>query len=121
MKQFNLEEAKAGKPVCTRDGHSVRIICFNKKSSSYPIIALIDYNYVELETSYTNEGRYYFSDEKSCNDLFMVDEKHEGWINIYNMESSEPCLGNRIYATKEEAQKVAAPNVVDTIKIEWED
>lgn len=30
MKPFNLEEAKAGKPVCTRTGHDVRIICFDR-------------------------------------------------------------------------------------------
>lgn len=29
-KPFNLEEAKAGRPVCTRNGQEVRIICFNK-------------------------------------------------------------------------------------------
>ena len=30
-KPFNLEEAKAGRPVCTRNGQEVRIICFNAK------------------------------------------------------------------------------------------
>lgn len=30
MKPFNLEEAKAGKPVCNREGNDVRIICFDK-------------------------------------------------------------------------------------------
>lgn len=31
LKPFDLEAAKAGKPVCTRDGRKARIICFNAK------------------------------------------------------------------------------------------
>ena len=31
MKPFNLEEAKAGAPVCTRDGKDVVIIDYNYK------------------------------------------------------------------------------------------
>lgn len=33
MKPFNLEEAKAGKPVCTRDGRRVEIISFENPNS----------------------------------------------------------------------------------------
>lgn len=120
MKQFNLEEAKAGKPVCTRDGRQARIICFDKKSSYFPIVALVDVGNEELEVSYTNEGHYYSTIGESNNDLFMVGEHKEGWINIYNI-SSGPSLGYSIYSTKEEAQSVAAPNVTSTIKIEWDE
>ena len=31
LKPFDFEAAKAGKPVCTRDGRKVRIICFDAK------------------------------------------------------------------------------------------
>ena len=31
MNIFNLEKAKQGEPVITRDGKSVRIICFDRK------------------------------------------------------------------------------------------
>lgn len=62
FKPFNLEQAKAGKPVCTRVGHKARIICFNAKASGdYPIIALIeDVNNSIYETvcSFSNEGEY---------------------------------------------------------------
>jgi hypothetical protein len=40
MKPFNLEEAKAGKPVCTRDGKRVEIISFENPNSVYPILAI---------------------------------------------------------------------------------
>lgn len=41
MKPFDLEAAKAGKPVCTRDGRKARIICFDR-NWEYPIVALIE-------------------------------------------------------------------------------
>ena len=44
LKPFDLEAAKAGKPVCTRDGRKARIICFNAKRDA-PIIALVTTNY----------------------------------------------------------------------------
>lgn len=43
LKPFDLEAAKAGKPVCTRDGRKARIICWDKKGN-YPIVALIQEN-----------------------------------------------------------------------------
>lgn len=43
LKPFDLNAAKAGKPVCTRDGRKARIICFNTKTlCDYPIIALVE-------------------------------------------------------------------------------
>ena len=61
MKEFNLEEAKAGKPVCMMDGSKVRILCFDAKCD-FPIIALIEvnrmdgtiYEYVRL---YRDDGK----------------------------------------------------------------
>lgn len=34
MKNFDLEKAKAGYPVRTRDGHETRIICFDRKTTT---------------------------------------------------------------------------------------
>jgi hypothetical protein len=61
MKEFNLEEAKSGKPVCTRDGNKARILCFDAKGE-FPIYALIEvdcidgtiYEYVRL---YRDDGK----------------------------------------------------------------
>lgn len=41
LKPFDLEAAKAGKPVCTRDGRKARIICFDRVNSK-SILALVD-------------------------------------------------------------------------------
>lgn len=80
-KPFNLEQAKAGKPVYTRDGRKARIICFDAKTlGDYPIIAL-----VENADNSIYEAAYYFSDKGEylrgniCNiDLVMPLEEHEG-------------------------------------------
>lgn len=42
LKPFDLEAAKAGKPVCTRDGRKARIICFDLKNDEYPIVAAVE-------------------------------------------------------------------------------
>ena len=35
LKPFDIEAAKSGKPVCTRDGRKVRIICFDRINGDY--------------------------------------------------------------------------------------
>ena len=40
LKPFDIQKAREGKPVCTRDGRKARIICFNRKGDM-PITALI--------------------------------------------------------------------------------
>lgn len=56
MKPFDIELAKAGHPVCTRSGNPVRIVCFDKKNTKYPIMALIDKVTHEDYCSYTIHG-----------------------------------------------------------------
>lgn len=92
LKPFNLEAAKAGKPVCTRDGRRARIICSDRefiyKEQNYCIVALIkDGSYSESVYSYTEDGL--FNPNKiHNNDLMMLPEKHEGWVNVYKLKSS---------------------------------
>lgn len=59
LKEFNLEAAKAGKPVCTRDGRKARIISFDRHGEDCPIIALVvDSKNAECEEviDYTLDG-----------------------------------------------------------------
>lgn len=59
LKPFNLEAAKAGKPVCTRDGRKARIISFDRHGEDCPIIALVvDSKNAECEEviDYTLDG-----------------------------------------------------------------
>lgn len=121
FKPFDLEQAKAGKPVCTRNGQKARIICFDVKSENYPILALIeDENSIrEIPATYTNEGRFHHDNSIHTLDLVMLSEKREGWINIYSCVDGNVTCSNP-YETKEEAMKNSALSVIiDTIRIEW--
>ena len=122
-RDFNLEEAKAGKPVCTRDGRKARIICFDAKCNK-PIVALIYDCNKETVLQYLENGRF-FVDQIDKYDLMMLPEKKEGWVNVYksyNVGKKIPCMSS-IYPTKEEAKKssVVGFDYVDTVKIEWEE
>lgn len=121
MRPFNIEEAKEGKPVCTRKGRPVNILCYNRKDTNrFIIVALVDYENEELLRTYTIEGK------SSCylheDDLMMASEKHEGWINVYH-GSGIPYPGDHIYDSKEKAFEMRDiyDSYVDSIKIEWEE
>lgn len=99
MKPFDLEAAKAGKPVCTRDGRKARIICFDA-NGEYPLIALITLdNDADDIKRYTVGGRYYGRSESS-HDLMMLPEKKEGWVNIVIGSNGRPHMGRGICAEK---------------------
>lgn len=124
MKPFNLELAKAGHPVCTADGKDVRIICFDKKDPTHPIIALINFEDRENVVTYTIDGK--FSNTcNSCNtDLRMKTIKIERWINIYKDPTILPSYrGYMVYSSKEEALKGINPNkeYIATVQVGWEE
>lgn len=123
LKEFDLEAAKAGKPVCTRDGRKARIICFDLNNKNFPIAAIINCDTEENAYQYDIDG---VCDEHDNNlNLMMSPEKKEGWVNVYksyNVGKKIPCMAS-IYPTKEEAKKssVVGFDYVDTVKIEWEE
>lgn len=112
LKEFNLEAAKAGKPVCTRDGRKARIICFDLNNKNFPIVAIINSDTEENAYQYDIDG---VCDEHDNNlNLMMFPEKKEGWIIIHK---------EAIY-DKETAEKIAretTANVIRIQKIEWEE
>lgn len=119
MKPFNLELAKAGHPVCTRDGRKARIICFDRKEVC-PIIALVEDEDKEIPHSYTRAGSFSPGFESPF-DLMMNCEEKEGWVNVCSsVDNGNTCFG--IYSTKEEAlSHISLDGYKDTIKIQWEE
>ena len=122
MKPFNLEQAKAGKPVCTEDGCKARILAFDLNHKIYPIVAVVtDATGTEYVDTFTNDGN---SGEGSV--LMMATEKKQGWIGIFCKPNST-CLAQstQIYSTKEEVEKVARSigygDKVVIKQIEWEE
>lgn len=119
FKPFDLEAAKAGKPVCTRNGQEVRIIYFDAKLENYSIIALVKEKGSTREYlhTYTNEGRIYYKNPTHSLDLVMPLKKKTGWVNIF--ANGEYTVSN-IYTTEQSAKVNAIiGKAVDTIQIEW--
>ena len=126
-KSFDLEAAKAGKPVCTRDGRKVRIICFDRINGDYyKIVACVtafDGDFEEV-LFYGIDGYIVDSQNPKDEDLMMLPEKKEGWVNICrNLNTNKTELDTEdIYNTKEEAlQNLSSMTYVTTVKIEWEE
>ena len=124
MKEFDLEKAKAGAPVCTRSGRTARIICWDANAKwddeKFPIVALIgDDEDGEVAQTYTTDGRMY-PNITSDDDLMMAVIKHEGWVLI----DPEPHCMAHIYDTRDEAEKDAEREMIDYLAIahiEWEE
>ena len=112
LRPFDLEAAKAGKPVCTRDGRKARIICFDRDWDMH-IVALVSDPLGESVHYYLSNGKVDFY-KQNDEDLMMLPEKKEGWVNVYK---------DLVYDTKEEALAGRSESriYIDTIKISWEE
>ena len=121
LKTFDIQKAREGKHVCTRDGRKARIICFDRKfyydGYNYPIVAMVNGNDNELIHAYTQDGLLIGNKESEL-DLMMLPERKEGWVNVYK----GGLLDTKSYPTKKEAFDKACPEgYVDTVKVCWEE
>lgn len=82
MEQFSLQEylENPQRKIVTRNGDKIRIICTDKKSTGYPIVALLEYS----DENTTNKEAVIFYNKKGkinlCNnnvDLFFATEDEE--------------------------------------------
>lgn len=81
MKPFDLEAAKAGAPIVTRDGRSAKFIAHVAEAHpSQRLLVLIDGGvYTKFESGkYSNSPAHV-----SHNDLFMAPVKRPVWANVY--------------------------------------
>lgn len=126
MKEFDLEAAKAGKKVETREGKKARIICFDRKDPVTPIVALISEQGFS-DSSRTEEQVAFYAPNGHCNntkyDLVMASEKNVGWVNIYYDDATAKAeMYHEIYATEEIARHQGQfYDWIATVKIEWEE
>ena len=125
LKEFDLEAAKSGKPVCTRDGRKARILCYDfKQNEEYPILVAVENkDGKECALLYSNDGisEMYKS---SNNELAMPPEKKEGWVNVYREETNnnERLIEQTIYKTRKDAFDNACPKgYITTTKLNWEE
>ena len=76
LKPFDIQKAREGKPICTRDGLPARIICFDRQSDDKPIVALVRANLEsnkELPACYTEKGEFSKNLPNCCHDLMMIE------------------------------------------------
>lgn len=131
MKQFNLDEylQNPSRPVVTRDGRPVRIICTDANREETPVVALVKDKGTGYEAlfPFSKRGKYYASTQESDTDLFFVPTKHVGWTNVYKNSFGQLLLGSNFpYKTEEEARKDSVTNskyeiYCGTVRLEWEE
>lgn len=73
QKPFDAQAAKNGARVERRDGKPVRIICYDRVNTTYPIIALIKYHNGEYCFSYDINGKLAHH-EYNNKDLVIIEE-----------------------------------------------
>lgn len=97
---FDLEAAKRGEPLVTRNGLSVKFVAYVPEATEYPVIAFIEGGIAP--DTFTDKGRYCAGpwSEDCGRDLFMAPKPTQTvWVNLY--------VNNRIafWYTSEESAK----------------
>ncbi len=111
MKPFNLEEAKAGKPIVTRDGRKAKFIAHVPEAGEpYRLIALVDGN--RSPSAYCDDGRPY--SPQNHHDLFMAEEEKKPVVRW--LWAHLDCDITLHMYTEEELQ---ANGIRNAIKLEW--
>ena len=119
LKEFDLEAAEAGKPVCTRDGRKA-IFLTTLSNKNFPVVAIVCCGQEENVYQYDING---VCDEHDNNlDLMMLPEKKEGWVNLYREEDGtiETSMIRDSYDDAKNSIS-SSRNYIDTIKIQWEE
>lgn len=120
MKDFNLEDALAGKPVLIY----ISGICLLNVTELF-----VTRNKKKLVVIDEWNSAIVFNIDGSCIEkghsmrLVMPDQQiMKGWINIYQDHGNrDKHTVNKIYSTHFEAMNNADGNVIDTIEITWEE
>ena len=122
LKPFDLEKARQGAKVVTRDGRNVRIICWDREESTYPIVALVkDQDGTEEDTeTYTLDGAC-VEGEKHSIDLLMAPTTVVRWVNLHGGFGG--LYNYRIYDSEQEAlkHKDDYDDYIATAKLSWEE
>lgn len=101
MRNFDINEAKAGKPVCTRSGRKARIICFDAKTSvddnTYIITLVTGNDGYESICAHDSRGKcMYWSDTEHdlmmCEDAVDLPKSWEEFCKNYPIENDEHYL-----------------------------
>lgn len=122
---FNVELAKKGAKVQTANGRDVKILCYNRKSKNYPIVALVQSSNHEYEDSivYTIDGKFIENNNSEEFDLVLLVETKTIYINMYRSYTGVFYLSQDTFKDKDTAELTgkSLPGYVKTIEIEVND
>lgn len=111
MKPFDLEAAKRGEPIITRDGRAVKFIAHVPEASApFRVITLPKDG---MPLCNWEDGKYEASDEHGA-DLFMAPKRRTVWVNLYD----GPWLHETESAADAEANTGRLGNKAHPIEIE---
>jgi hypothetical protein len=126
MEHFSLDKwlKDKSRKVVTRDGRTVRIICWDAKSSQ-PIVALVSTRSInqrqfdELPISYFNDGTYYGGATEDFLDLFFADDEEK--LTEFEKKLKEVLYEHATTNTSsEEKARQYAPELLDLARKELE-
>ena len=127
MKHFDMQEylKNPTRPIVTRDGRAARVLCTDRISDTWPVVALVrDEEGEEVRTFHENGECYLIDESPDPCDLFFAPERHEAWINMYEFNGKR-CVSAKLYNSREDAMKdllnMKCSTAVAPIKIEWEE
>lgn len=121
--KFDIELAKKGNAIHTRDNRKARLICSDVKGD-YIVVLVEDENGNEEVYKYTKDGKL-----KGLNyfeyDLFMGSAKEVGYINLYQSDgelTNTPLLSTKEKAIEAIKRQIEDDNVIylSTLKITYQ-
>ena len=99
---FNLERARAGEPIVTRNGRKAKFIAYVPDAQLFNerVVFLLDHR---IKTTCADGFSYPAHENKS--DLFMAEKKRTVWVNILLRPNEMECAYH--YESEEDADKDA--------------
>jgi len=106
MKPFDLEAAKRGEPIQTRDGRPVKFIAHVPEAREGDRVVML---FEDVVLASGESGHFYLSKEPHHYDLFMAPRKRTMWVNLHPYAGISTSYGYpaTVYATKEMADAVS--------------
>lgn len=128
-KPFDIDKAKAGNPVCTRDLRPARIICYDQKvglGNEYLTVLVSDADGYEMAYTYRKDGTFMGAGEQHRLDLQLATVKKTGWVNLYRDRITDSVVAySAVYDTSIEANRYISCKDdeyhVATVRITWEE
>lgn len=109
MRPFNLEEAKAGKPIQLDNGTPARFIAHVPELNQ--VIALLDTHETVKVSFWGEDGSYfnYWGYGEIPNKLVMVSVKKTVWVNLYSDICDRTCYWH-------DSEEIADKEQMDSVK-----